>query len=780
MIARRPSVRALLRTTHQPPIDIKNFHSSKHANQLFDRSFPSNILSVNRSMLEHIHKNRPGRSLDIFRGQLQLGFSGNVDEATVAVALKACNGDLGLGCQLHGFAISSGFVLFTTVSNSLMNLYFKAGTLDSALNIFENIDDPDVVSWNTVLSGSRDSESAFAVALAMNRKGVSFDAVTYTKLLSYCLDLEGFLFGLQLHCPAMKCGLDCEVFVANALITLYARQGLLVDGRKVFDEMPTHDLVSWGAMISGYTQEGNYGSESIRLLIRMLREGMRPDHVSLTGAVSACSQEGNFELGRQIHGLSVKIGQGKHTSVCNILMAIYSKAQATEDVKLVFKNMLERNVISWTTMISADEREAVSLFNSMRWEGICPNDVTFVGLLHSITSRNLVPEGRMVHGYCIRTGFTSELNVSNCLITMYAKFEEMESAKRVFEEAPSREIISWNALISGYAQNGMCQEALEMYFSAIMESFQPNPYTFGSALSAIGSAESISLRQGQRCHSHIIKLGLDSNSIVSGSLLDMYAKRGSISESLSVFSQTSRRSQFAWTAIISAHARHGDYDSAMELFKEMEEEGVKPDLITYLSVLTACGRKGMVDVGREVFKSMIRDHSIEPSHEHYSCMVDMLGRAGQLNEAEELLGQTPGGPRLSALQSLLGACRVHGNMEMAERVVDALMEIEPMESGSYVLMSNLYAEKGHWEKVAEIRKGMRERGVVKEIGFSWVDDGSLSLHGFSSGDMSHPQSDDIFSMAHCLGLEMQFLREKDDGEDSCNISSTREESLASL
>ncbi|OWM71741.1 hypothetical protein CDL15_Pgr005929 [Punica granatum] len=411
-------------------------------------------------MLEHIHKNRPSRALDIFRGQLQLGFSGNVDEATAAVALKACNGT-----------------------------------------------------------------------------------------------------------------------------------GLLVDARKVFDEMPTQYLVSWGAMISGYTQEGNYGSESIRLLIGMLREG---------------------------------------------------EAQATEGVKLVFENMLERNVIPWTAMISADESEAVSIFNSMRWDGIFPNDVTFVGLLHSITRGNLVPKGQMVRGYCIRIGFTSELNVSNCLMTMYAKFEEMGSAKRVFEEAPSREIISWNALISGYAQNGMCQEALVMYFSAIMESYQPKPYTFGSVLSAIGSAESISLRQDQRCRYLIIKFGLDSDSIFWGSLLDMHAKRGSISESLSVFSQTSRRSQFAWTAIISAHARHGDNDSVVELFKEMEK-GVKPDLITYLSVLTACGRKGMVDVGREVFKSMIRDRSIEPSHEHCSCMVDMLGRAGQLDEAEEILGRTPGG-----------------------------------------------------------------------------------------------------------------------------------------
>ncbi|KAK4765163.1 hypothetical protein SAY86_026253 [Trapa natans] len=767
MIARRPNIKVIVSAVaYHRPISIKDLPSNKHAHQVFDQSPRYKFLSINRCMLKHIHNNWPGRAINVFKQQLQLGFSENIDEVTIAIALKACNGELGLGLQLHGFAITSGYVSFTTVSNALMSVYFKAGDFGRALYIFENLNCPDIVSCNTVLSGSKNSESAFFFALEMNVKGIQFDAVSFTKLLSYCLDLEGFLFGLQLHCLILKYGLDCEVFVANSLITLYSRQGLLIHARKIFDEMPIHDLVSWGAMISGYTHEGNCATDSIQLLVEMLSVGFRPDHVSLTGAVSACSQDGNLELGRQIHGLSMKIGQGKHTSVCNILMSIYSKMEEIADVRLIFKHMNDRNVISWTTMISADKGESISLFNEMRWDGIYPNDVTFIGLLHSITSRNLILEGRAVHGHCVRTGFSSKLNVSNCLITMYSKFNEMENASSIFEETTSREIVSWNALISGYAQNGMHQEALDVYFS-IMEFYQPNPYTFGSVLSAIGAAENISLRQGQRCHSHIIRLGLDSDPIVSGSLLDMYAKRGSILESLRVFSQTSLKSQFAWTAIISACARHGDYESAMALFNEMEKEGVKPDSITYLAVLTACGRKGMVDAGREIFNSIIRDCSIEPSPEHYSCMVDMLGRAGKLDEAEELLGRSPGSPSLSALQSLLGACRMHGNVEMAERVVNALMEIKPMESGSYVLMSNLYAENGHWEKVAKIRKGMRESGVVKEIGFSWVDDGSLSLHGFSSGDMSHPQSEEIFCTAHCLGLEIQLLREEE-GKDGCH------------
>ncbi|CAK9147157.1 unnamed protein product [Ilex paraguariensis] len=203
----------------------------------------------------------------------------------------------------------------------------------------------------------------------------------------------------------------------------------------------------------------------------------------------------------------------------------------------------------------------------------------------------------------------------------------------------------------------------------------------------------------------------------------------------------------------------------------MERKDVRPDSITFLSVLTVCGRKGMVDMGREIFYSMVEKHIIEPAPEHYSCMVDMLGRSGRLNEAEDFVAQIPGGPGLSVLQSLLGACRIYGNVEMGMRVANALMEMEPEESGSYVLMSNLYAEKGQWGKVAKIRKEMRDRRVTKEVGFSWADVGdindSLSLHGFSSDDKSHPQYEEIYKMAEWIGSEMKFLERG--RQSSCKI-----------
>ncbi|CAL2281249.1 unnamed protein product [Prunus armeniaca] len=415
--------------------------------------------------------------------------------------------------------------------------------------------------------------------------------------------------------------------------------------------MANEDLVSWNAILAGYSQEGNHGLEAIFVFIEMVGEGMGLDHVSFTSAVSACGHEMNLELGKQIHGLTIKSGYGSHVSVCNVLISTYSKCEVTEDAKLVFQCMNYRNIVSWTTMISIDEEDAISLFNEVRLDGVYPNDVTFVGIIHAISIRKLVEEGEMIHGFCIKAGFLSKHNVCNSL---------------------------------GYAQNGLCQDALKTYLVATMES-KPNNYTFGIVLSAIGA------------------------------LLDMYAKRGSICESKRVFSETPHKSQFAWIAIISAYAGHGDYDSVIELFKEMEREGVRPDSVTFLSILAAGCRNGMVEMGRHLFHSMVKDYHIEPSPQHYSSMADMLGRAGKLEEAEELMSQIPGPPGCSLLHSLLGACRIHGNVEMAERVANTLMRLEPMESGSFVLMSNLYAEKGDWEMVAKVGKWKRDEGVRKEL-----------------------------------------------------------------
>ncbi|WOK93929.1 hypothetical protein Cni_G02630 [Canna indica] len=749
--------RSLPLPRHATPLPARHkhrlciFRSHHHHHQLFDQIGHPNPSSIWPENAAAIH---PFQAL-----RYRLRSEVALDPATVIASLKQCRGRAGF--QVHAVAVSSGLDAYTVVSNSLMSMYSKSGSLDLAWKVFGGMPCPDVVSWNTILAGFASGAEALEFVARMRRVGVPPDPVTFTTVLASLTDLQDLESVQQLHCLVLKSRFDSDVFVGNALIAAYTRTASVDDAKKVFDEMAVRDLVSWNSLICGLTQDGSCGTEAINLFLRMVREEcIRPDRISLASLISACGHAGSIGFGLQVHGFGMKIGVEFHVSVSNVLMSMYYKYEDVDSAKKVFEKMIERNVISWTTMISIDPGNAIYLFNSMRHDGVQPNDVTFVALLFAVHD-DMGREGQMIHGISLKTGIAEEMNVCNCLITMYAKLKSTEDARKVFDGMHSREIVSWNALVAGYAQNEQCEEALEV-FSSLIFHCNPNQYTYASVLSAMTGAQTVSLTYGQSCHCRIIKSGLNTDAYVSGALIDLYAKRGSIADSQRAFDETSLKSLIGWTAIISAHAKHGNYEEVMDLFDGMKRAGVRPDHITFLAVLVACGGRGMVDAGCQVFDSMVRELEIEPWPEHYACVVDMLGKAGRLNEAEEFLHRAPTSPGVSALQSLLGACRMHGNAEMASKVAAALVEMEPAESGAYVLMSNIYAEKGDWENVAKMRRGMRERGVRKEIGFSWVDAGigdSIYMHKFSSGDKTHPLAEEIHAMAWSLGVEISVKEE---------------------
>ncbi|XP_042427925.1 pentatricopeptide repeat-containing protein At4g32430, mitochondrial-like [Zingiber officinale] len=686
----------------------------------------------------------------------------SLDPGAVAASLKHCRGREGL--QLHGLVLSSGLDAYTIVSNSIMNLYSKSGAPDLALKVFDGMPRPDVVSWNTCLSGIASSTEALDFFALMRRTGVHPDGVTFTVALAASANLLDPEPARKLHSLVLKSGFGSDIILTNAVITSYARAGQSVEAHMVFNETPFRDSVTWNSLLCGLTQDSRGGAEAIELFLEMVRdEGVRPDRISVATVISACGQEGQIGFGCQVHVFATKVGVEAHVSVSNLLMSMYYKHRDVSSAKKVFDNMMQRDAISWTTMISIEPDNAIHLFNVMRLQDVQPNDVTFVALIFAVNDQ-LLREGQMVHGVGFKLGIAEELNVSISLITMYAKLKLMVDARKVFDAIHCKEIVSWNALVSGYAQNGQLEDALAVFSSLILHCM-PNQYTFGSILSAITTTDIVSLAYGQSFHAHILKLGLNANAYVSVALIDLYAKRGSIDESRRAFEEAPLKSLITWTSIISAHSKHGNYEEVMSLFESLKRTGIHPDHITFLAVLVACCCKGKVDMGRKVFESMVDEFEIEPWQEHYACMVDMLGKAGRLEEAEEFLQLAPMPLGISALQSLLGACRVHRNAEMGSRMAEALMKVEPTESGAYVLMSNIYAEKGEWDNVAKLRRGMRQRGVRKEIGFSWVDVGSgesLHMHRFSSGDNTHPLAEEIHSMAESLGMEISYKKEDSD------------------
>ncbi|XP_078427986.1 pentatricopeptide repeat (PPR) superfamily protein [Wolffia australiana] len=699
--------------------------------------------------LQRVSAARAGyRSSRLFFSSSSLGGFHGLGRAEAAAWIKSLArvGPPETAELIHAAAVISGLARHTMVCNSLMNLYCHHGRLDDAFKLFHAMSAPDVVSWNTALSGLPRGDAALRFAAAMARAGVAFDAVTFATALASSSEIAGgdFLFALQLHARVVKAGFGEDTFVGNALISAYAKAGDMGGAAKAFEGMRHRDLVSWNALISGHAQADEEGSwaRAGELFSAMTREeGLGgPDHVSLASAIAACGHERSLRLGRQLHAVAAKkrLDRGA-ASVANVLMSMYAKCGSAGCAKLAFRLAERKNVVSWTTMISmsaAVELPAMLLFREMRRAGVEPNAVTFVAVLSALAAGTEV-----VHGLCFKAKALDSVGVCNSLLSAYAK-SCMGAARRVLDEMGSAaDAVSWNSLIAGYAKKGMVAEAL-----AALSGRRPNEFAVGSVVAAAGFAS-----LGVQCHGLAVKAGLERGEHLAGALVDMYSKSGAAEAAVKVFEGAERRSVVSWTAVISAEARRGNYAGVAARYAEMAAAGVAADGLTELAVLTACGHGGMVEWGLQLFAGM-------PSRgaEHYAAVVDMLGRAGRVEEAERLAAAAPG---KSALQSLLAACRVHGRAEMAARAAAGLLRAAAGEgegeAGTFVLLSNVYAEKGEWEKVAQVRKAMRDSGVKKEVGFSWVDCGAAGVHRFSSADNTHPQADQVHRTARFLGFHLR-------------------------
>uniref|UniRef100_A0A5K0VX68 Pentatricopeptide repeat-containing protein n=2 Tax=Nymphaea colorata TaxID=210225 RepID=A0A5K0VX68_9MAGN len=678
------------------------------------------------------------------------------DFITLSILLTACRRSVSLldaGPQVHAFAIVSGFDSDVTVCNCLMNMYAGAQLFEEFQRVFKAMPSRDLVSWNTAISvyaRNERSDEALRLSLEMRRLDFVFDKVTFTSVLTACSDLQALRFGRQIHALVVLFGLELDVFVRNSLITLYARCDSIDESRDIFDQMVDRDIVSWNAMVSGYAQQDHCSGEAINVFLEMVNHGddVGLDDISFASVLSACSHEQALELGLQCHASIIKRGCHDFVNVCNSLMSLYAKCDMMEEVNRVFYCMANPNVVSWTCMITLHEAKGFGLFRDMRLADTQPNQVTFVGLINACSSDQ---ETRMVHGLVVSTGFFLDVNVANSLITMYAKFKDMEASVRVFEQMNYREVVSWNALIAGCAQNELYHEALE-WFSLMDE--QPNQFTYGSLLSACTAF--LSLGHGRQFHCGAIKHGLNFDMYVGSALVDMYAKCGSIDDAQQFFDEMPQRSVVSWTVMISGQAQHGNCYKVLQLFKRMEGEGVQPDPVAFLALFSACGRAGLVEEGRRYFELMKKEYGIDATREHLSSMVDMLGRAGRVAEAEEFIRKMALEKSITAWQSLLGACRKYGNMEVGRRAGTALMELDPGDSATYVLLSNIYAADERWEEVARVRKVMRAKGVKKEVACSWVDTKDHT-HKFTTDDMSHPRAEEIVELVENLSLEMRYL-----------------------
>eukprot|EP01018_Ginkgo_biloba_P005616 Gb_23023 [translate_table: standard] len=672
------------------------------------------------------------------------------DHFTFASVLQACTNMATLK-QVHEYIIRSKFQSDIFVENALVDMYAKCGSLEIARSVFDKMPQRDVVSWNAMIAGytqngnveealrlfqnmpeqnvvswnamvagyaqSGHSEEALEFFRQMRQAGVKPDLKTFASVLPACADLEDLKQGKEIHEEMTRSGFEFDVFVWSALVDMYAKCGSIDNARSLFDKIPERNLVSWNAMIVGYAQNGCV-NEALMLFRKMPERNL----VSWTAMIAGYAQNGHVD----------------------------------EALKL-FQEIPEQNVVSWNVMIAGYAQnghgeEALNLFWQMQLAGLKPNSKTFASLLPACANLAALAQGKEIHEEIIRRGFQSDLFVASALVDMYAKCGSIEIARTLFDEMPQHDVVSWTAMMAGYAQNGHGEKALKLFRQMQLAGVKPNSKTFVGVLPAC--ANLAALEQGTEIHEKIIRSGFQSYIFVANALVDMYAKCGSIENARHLFDKIPQRDVVSWNAIISGYAMHGCGKEAIELFEQMQHSCTNPDHVTFVSVLSACCHAGLVDKGWQYFDCMSQNYHITPAMEHYGCMVDLLGRAGHLDEAQEFISKMPKKPDATVWRCLLAACRIHNNLELGERVAEQFLALDPEHSAPYVLLSNIYAAAGRWDDIEKVRKRMKDRRIKKKPGCSWIEVNN-QVYAFLAGDRSHPQTQKIYAKLDILSGQMK-------------------------
>ncbi|XP_024317634.1 pentatricopeptide repeat-containing protein At1g56690, mitochondrial [Brachypodium distachyon] len=532
----------------------------------------------------------------------------------------------------------------------------------------------------------------------------------------------------------------------NQRITALARAGDVAAARRVFDAMPRRDVVSWNALLTALWRAGRDLPAARRLFDDMPSRNV----ISWNSVVAGCLAHGDLDAASAYFARAPR----RNVASWNAMLAGLVRLGRMDDAWALFGEMPQRNVVSYTTMVDGLAR---------RGEVARAREV-----FDAMPERNLVSWAAMITGYVENAMFDEarklfeampDKNVVACtaMITGYCKDGDVESARRLFDGIPVKDVISWNAMITGYVHNGHGEEAMKLHIIMFREGVKPDHATLIAILTAC-SALAL-LRQGRSTHAVATKTMLESSTSFCNALMTMYSKCGNVGESELVFMNLKIQDIVSWNTIIAAYAQHGKYQKAIALFHEMETRGLIPNDITILSMLSACGHVGRVNDSLELFDLMSSKYAISPSAEHYACVVDILGRAGQLEKACSYIKKMPFEAERNVWGALLGASKTHGNVQLGELAAKMLVQSDSVSSGPYVMLSNIYAAAGMWGEVNRVRGQMKEKGVKKQPGYSWTEIAN-KVNMFVGGDASHPEMNKIISELRKISFHMQMMTDE--------------------
>lgn len=669
--------------------------------------------------------------------------------------------DLRNARQIHGHVLKVGIGNDVYIWNALLAMYWKCGVPEDAIYMFDRMPERDSVTWSTMISGFNQTtqpEMAMKFFVGMQEFGLKPNRVACLSALSSCTCCRALILGRAVHCFIVKNGLDSDLSLVNGIIDMYMKCKDLMNAFHVFKgaSMRSTNLVTWNVMISGYEYNG-CSVEALILFRKMQACGIAPDSSTIVGLLESCSCLLDLGVGRQIHSLIILYRLQNDTRVETALLDMYCKCGDTEAGLRVFEQSSNKNFVMWGAIIAGCGQnscptKALELFSKFNEEGGVADSATVVSVLRVCSSLTLNLKGKEIHGFSIKKGFDTDVFVGGALTDMYAKCRDIRSAEKVLLRLPKRDVISWNALIAGYTQNDCTVKALKAFSNLQLEHIRPNTVTIACILTVCAQLSVLILCK--QIHGFLIRNMFESNILVNNSLIATYARCGDIGSALTLFQKMPVKNEISWNSMISGLGIHGCMEEVFALFDEMRVKGLKPNHITFTGVLSACSHTGSVDEGWRHLRSMSEDYGIAPELEQYTCMVDLLGRAGHLDQAYDLIMHMPCEPDVYIWGSLLGSCKIHGNKELAERVANKIFGLDSDIIGYHVLLSNIYEDFGKWDAVARIRATMKDLSLHKTPGCSWIVVNN-KLHIFLASDKSHYQSTEIYAALERLTEEIK-------------------------
>ncbi|KAI5081243.1 hypothetical protein GOP47_0004426 [Adiantum capillus-veneris] len=647
------------------------------------------------ALIAGLAKNSHGaEALTCYRCMQSEGLSPN--DITYACMLKTCSmtQNVDMGKQLHVEIVNRGLLENNVVlGTALVDMYAKCGVLAIAQQTLNELSVRNAATWSTLIGGyTRQGQGKEALNSyeQMRSERVSPDAITYACTLKACGIAGAFQKGKQIHDEIVAQGLlENNVVLGNALVDMYVKCGKLSKAQELLDNLPTHNAVSWNILITGYAQRG-LACEALDCYKQMQSEGFCPDAITYACTLKACGIMGAVDLGIDIHKKIVNnLCLGQNIMLGASLIDMYAKCSLLLKAAQVLYELHGRDVVSWNALIAGHVqqgkgKEALQFYEQMKIEGVFPDAITYASVLKACGITQNAHKGKQIHGEIVNQGPLHEnVMLGNALVNMYAKCGLLSNAQQLLDKLCTRDVVSWNALIAGFAQNGQGEEALRCYERMQRAGHSPDAITYACILRACSISKEII--RGKRLHQEVINEGLlKANDVLGNALVDMYAKCGVLMKAQEVHEKLSSRDVVSWSALIGGYAQYGHGKEALKCFQKMrkeglipnlvcwnaliggfakqghirkvlgclqmmQEEGISPDAITFLCILDACSHSGLVDEGQTYFESMWQNFGVTPNIEHYACLMDLFCRAGFADKAISVIKKTDYTPLWAAL-----------------------------------------------------------------------------------------------------------------------------------